>query len=207
MLNLRYRSMYWYQRFRIIKFRFLSNCRNVEGRPVINQPVQMVGQGKIRFNGSVYLGVFPSPHWLDGYTYIEARLNESVIQIEDGVYISNNCVLFSDGPGIFIGKHTMLGWNCEILDSDVHDTHREKRMDGIPKRGKVVIGENVMIGPNVIILKGVRIGDNSVISNGTVITRSIPANTLVYGNPARGGRLFDSARWTARSSPAIKREK
>jgi maltose O-acetyltransferase len=50
-----------------------------------------------------------------------------------------------------------------------------------------VIGENVLIGSNVKILKGVRIGNNSVIANGSVITRSVPEDVVVFGNPARAG--------------------
>ena len=53
--------------------------------------------------------------------------------------------------------------------------------------GKVVIGENVLIGSNTKILKGVRIGDNAVIANGSVVTRSVPANAIAFGNPARAG--------------------
>jgi acetyltransferase-like isoleucine patch superfamily enzyme len=192
----RIRLLYWYQRLRIMKYQLLSSCRPIEGRPIISQPVQFVGRGRIRFNGRVYLGFFPSPYWLSGYIYMEARSEESVIEVEDDVYINNNCVLYSEGPGIFIGKRTMLGYNCEILDSDVHHTHPAKRMSGVPRMGRVVIGENVMIGPNVKILKGVTIGDNTVISNGTVVTRSVPANTLVYGNPAKGGPLLDAEKWT-----------
>jgi acetyltransferase-like isoleucine patch superfamily enzyme len=51
----------------------------------------------------------------------------------------------------------------------------------------VVIGENVLIGSNTKILKGVHIGDNAVIANGSVVTRSIPANAIAFGNPARAG--------------------
>ena len=110
-----------------------------------------------------------------------------MIQIEDGVWINNNSFLVSDGPGIFIGKKTMLGTHCEIIDSDFHDARTDKPRDGAPKAGKVVIGENVLIGSNVKILKGVRIGNNSVIANGSVITRSIPENVVVFGNPAKVG--------------------
>jgi len=192
----RIRLMYWYQRLRIMKYRLLSGCRDIEGRPVISQPVQFMGKGKIRFHGRVYLGYFPSPYWHNGYIYFEARSEDSIIEIGDDVFVNNNCVLFSEGPGIFIGKRTMLGYNCEILDSDGHDTHPDKRIRGVPRMGKVVIGENVMIGPNVRILKGVSIGDNSVIANGAVVTRSIPANSMAYGNPAKGGPLLDSEKWT-----------
>jgi len=51
----------------------------------------------------------------------------------------------------------------------------------------VVIGQNVLIGSNVKILKGVEIGDHCVISNGTVVTRSFGKNRFIYGNPAKGG--------------------
>lgn len=158
----------------------------------MGQPVQLAGGGTITFIGTVRIGVFPAPHW---YTYVEARNADSVVSIADDVWINNGCVILSVGPGMVIGKHSIIGWHCEIMDSDGHDTHPERRHSGVPKSAKVVMGENVMIGANVKISKGVHIGDNSVISNGTVVTRSIPPNTLVYGNPAKGGRLCGSEQW------------
>ena len=77
------------------------------------------------------------------------------------------------------------GINCQIIDSDFHDLDPKRRMTGIPKTAKVVIGKNVFIGNNVSILKGVTIGDNSIIGNGAVVTKSFPANTIVVGNPAK----------------------
>ena len=181
------RLMRWYQRLRILKFRMLSDCAHVEGTPNIQQPVQLVGQGTIRFNGKVTLGWFPAAFFLSGYTYMEARSSSSIIQIEDGVAMNNNVTIVSDGPGIFIGKGSMLGTHCEIIDSDFHDLHPDRRKDGVAKTGKVEIGENVLIGSNVKILKGVRIGKNAVIANGSVVTRSIPENAMAFGNPARAG--------------------
>lgn len=174
-----------YQRLRIIQFRFLSDCSRVSGRPVVRQPVQLVGRGSIRFNGTVNLGFYPSPFFFNGYIYLEARTEEAVIELGDGVWINNNSFLISDGPGIFVGKRTMLGTHCEIIDSNFHDLHGG--MEGVPVGGKVVIGEKVVIGSNVKILKGVKIGDNSVIANGSVVTRSVPENSVVFGNPAKAG--------------------
>jgi galactoside O-acetyltransferase len=195
MTPLNIRMAYWYQRLRIIKYRFFSNCADVQGKADIGQPVQMMGKGRIQFNGSVHIGVFPCPHWLSGYAYLEARYEDSMIEIDDDVWINNGCVLLSGGPGIKIGKHTMLGWHCEIMDTDIHDSHPDRRHSGVPASAKVVIGENVMIGSNVKIFKGVTIGDNSVIANGSVVMRSIPPSTLAYGNPAQSGCLFDTSKW------------
>ena len=137
--------------------------------------------------GNGQLGCYPAPYFLSGYIYLEARSDTSLIEIGDGVWMNNCVVLTSDGPGIFIGRRTMLGTYCEIIDSDFHDLHPDRRADGVARTGKVVIGENVLIGSNVKILKGVKIGDNAVIANGSVVTRSVPANAIVFGNPARAG--------------------
>jgi maltose O-acetyltransferase len=186
---------WWYQRWRAFKYRLLSDCARVEGKPVLRQPVQLVGRGEIRFKGKVVLGVYPSPYNLNGYIYIEARNPNSVVEIEDGVWINNNSALISAGPGIFIGTKSMLGTNCEIIDSDFHDTHPDRRMNGVARTGAVVIGENVMIGSNVRILKGVHIGSNSVVANGSVVTRSVPENMLVFGNPAKAGPILVPGTW------------
>ena len=177
-----------YQRLRVAQFRFFSDCERVEGKPLIRQPVQFTGRGTIRFNGTVNLGFFPSPYFLSGYIYMEARSESSIIQVEDGVWMNNSVCLVSDGPGIFIGKKSMLGTHCEIIDSDFHDLHPDRRASGTgAKTGKVEIGENVLIGSNVKIMKGVKIGSNSIIANGAVVTRSFPENMLIFGNPAKGG--------------------
>ena len=52
------------------------------------------------------------------------------------------------------------------------------------KTAPVIIGNNVWIGMNATILKGVTIGDNSVVAAGSVVTKSVPANVVVAGNPA-----------------------
>ena len=189
------RLLWWYQKLRVIKYRLLSDCERVYGKPVLRQPVHFVGQGEIRFNGKVNLGVYPSPFFFNGYIYIEARTPDAVIEFGDGVFVNNSCFLISDGPGISIGKGSMLGVNCEIIDSDFHDTNPQRRLTGVPRSGKVVIGENVLIGSNVKILKGVRIGKDSIIANGTVVTKSIPENMLAFGNPAKCGPRFSPQDW------------
>ena len=130
------------------------------------------------------LGVVASPGFYNMYGYIDARNIVSKIVIGDNVHINNNFFICSEGEGIEIEENTLIGINCQIMDSDFHDLDPEKRTTGILKTAKVIIGKNVFIGNNVSILKGVTIGDNSVIGTGAVVTKSIPANTIAAGNPA-----------------------
>jgi galactoside O-acetyltransferase len=184
--GLQLRVLRLYQRCRIAKFRFLSDCKRVEGRPSIFQPVLLLGKGQIKFLGKVNLGFFPAPYHLSGYTHIEARAEGSVIEIQDSVWMNNNVTIVSAGPGITIGARTMIGTHCEIIDSDFHDLHPDRR-NNPGKSAKVDIGENVLIGSNVKILKGVRIGKNAVIANSAVVMRSVPENGTAFGNPAKVG--------------------
>src|SRR6185369_4950335 len=87
------RVFWMYQRLRVAQFRFFADCERVEGKPLIRQPVQFTGRGIIRFNGTVNLGFFPSPYFLSGYIYMEARSESSIIQVEDGVWMNNSVCL------------------------------------------------------------------------------------------------------------------
>jgi acetyltransferase-like isoleucine patch superfamily enzyme len=100
---------------------------------------------------------------------------------------------------IDIGSYCLVSWNVGIADSDFHPLAPAQRIIDAhalapffkdrPPRPKlrtmpVIISDNVWIGMNAIILKGVTIGENSVVAAGAVVTKSVPANVVVAGNPA-----------------------
>ncbi len=172
------------QKPRIWKYKLLSNAKHVQGKARLHQPVLFLGPGKIVIGKNVNLGVRPSPYLYSGYIHIEARKPHSVISIGDHCWINNNCALISEGGGIEIGAYSLLGTNVEIYDSDFHELDPAKRMSGEPRTAPVCVGKNVLIGSNVRVLKGVAIGDNSVIANGSVVVHSIPPNVIAGGNPA-----------------------
>jgi acetyltransferase-like isoleucine patch superfamily enzyme len=88
-----------------------------------------------------------------------------------------------------IGNECLLGANVTITDTDFHPIKPlGRRHNNNPHEigsEPVVIEDNVFIGAGVVILKGVRVGRNSVIGAGSVVTKNVPANTIVAGNPAR----------------------
>jgi acetyltransferase-like isoleucine patch superfamily enzyme len=187
MINFFTRRVFFYlfQYPRILKYKLLSTCKNTSGSPAKFQPVLMNGIGKIDFDNDVHFGVEKSPFFYNGYIYIDARRKQSNIIFRKGVRVNNNCFFIAEGEGIEIGPNTLIGANCEIIDSDFHDLNPKTRKGGPVKTAKVIIKENVFISSNVKILKGVTIGKNSVIANGSVVTKSIPEGVLAGGIPAK----------------------
>lgn len=90
---------------------------------------------------------------------------------------------------IFVGDESGLGANSSIYDSDFHHVDPRERKNPHSKTEvkykEVKIGNNVWIAANCIILKGVEIGEGAVVGAGSVVTSSIPANTMYAGNPAQ----------------------
>jgi acetyltransferase-like isoleucine patch superfamily enzyme len=87
-----------------------------------------------------------------------------------------------------IGAECLLGANVVVTDSDFHPvapTGRRQSSAAAAGAAPVVIEDNVWLGMNVIVLKGVRIGRNSVVGAGSIVTRDIPADCIAAGNPAR----------------------
>ncbi len=93
---------------------------------------------------------------------------------------------------VCIGARCMISWSCNIFDSLGHKVWLVEAGES-EIEGPITIGDDVLIGPCSIIMKGVTIGNNSVIGAGSVVRRDVPPNSLVYGNPAR--RVATVERW------------
>jgi acetyltransferase-like isoleucine patch superfamily enzyme len=87
--------------------------------------------------------------------------------------------------GLRIGKRCLIAWNCDIMDTDFHTIIFSESEPARPISAPVYIGDDVWIGARCIILKGVNIGENSVIGAGSVVISDIPPHSLAAGNPAR----------------------
>ena len=110
----------------------------------------------------------------------------------------NGALIMAD-ERIEIGSHVLVSWNVGIADSDFHPIDAaQRRIDTLAlapfykdrpprpvlKTAPVIIGDNVWIGMNAVILKGVIIGENSIVAAGAVVSKSVPPNVVVAGNPA-----------------------
>ncbi len=168
----------------MLKYNLLSNIQFCYGKPKKNQPILMLGKGSIHFGKGVIIGTKISPFLYSNYTFLNARNKHTEIYFDDGVWTNNNLSILCEGEGVYIGRHTLIGINVEIYDSDFHELSPAKRKLGSAKTAKVNIEENVWLGSNVKVLKGVTIGRNSIIANGSIVTKSIPENVLAAGTPA-----------------------
>lgn len=90
---------------------------------------------------------------------------------------------------VILGNYTMLGANVTIADTNFHplsvSNRRYTNENSVVDAKEIIIGNNVFIGTNSIVLKGVQIGDNAVIGAGSVVTQDIPTNAIAAGNPCR----------------------
>jgi acetyltransferase-like isoleucine patch superfamily enzyme len=114
-----------------------------------------------------------------------------------GIRVGDYCLIcpgvrMSSAVEIVVGDNCMFATNSYITDSDWHDIYNRVAIVG--KSGPVRIENNVWVGDSAIVCKGVTIGENSVIGAGSVVTSSIPANTIAAGNPARVVRPLDADR-------------
>lgn len=116
-------------------------------------------------------------------TRITTMSPDSVIQI--GNHVGMTGAVITAHRSITIGDDSMIGANTLITDSDWHAIDPEHRHKDAGKTAPVNIGKNVLIGTRCIVLKGVTIGDNSVIGAGSVVTTDIPAGVIAAGNPCR----------------------
>jgi acetyltransferase-like isoleucine patch superfamily enzyme len=110
----------------------------------------------------------------------------SMLNIGNNVGISNTTIYVANK--ITIGDNVLIGGGCKIWDTDFHSLDPYIRIiknDEIINTKPIIIKNNVFIGGNSIILKGVTIGENSIVGAGSIVTKDVPKNEIWAGNPAK----------------------
>jgi virginiamycin A acetyltransferase len=124
---------------------------------------------------------------IDAFVKIKPAGGSGDIEIGPGCVINSGCVLYT-GNGIRIGANVLIAANCTLAPTshEFADRGRPICEQGFrPSRGGIVIGDDVWIGANAVLLDGARIGAGSVIGAGSLVRSLLPAFCIAVGAPAR----------------------
>lgn len=164
----------------LVKIRYLSKIKFS-----LNESISLTTTFRIRKKGRVYLGQKVSTR-----RNVEFNANDNgIIEIGDNSFFNNNCIIASHSK-IEIGNDCSFGPNVVIYDHD-HDfkTFGGKK-EGKYKTSPIKIGNNVWVGANAIILRGVAIGDNSVVAAGTIVKENINSNVIYHSKIENTEKLY-----------------
>jgi acetyltransferase-like isoleucine patch superfamily enzyme len=124
---------------------------------------------------------------VDAFVKIKPAGGAGNIEIGPGSVINAGCVLYTD-HGIHIGANVLIAANCTLAptDHEFADPGRPIHAQGFrPGRGGIVIGDDVWIGANSVLLDGARIGRGSVIGAVSLVPGELPEYCIATGAPAR----------------------
>jgi acetyltransferase-like isoleucine patch superfamily enzyme len=140
-------------------------------------------RGRVDFGRFVWIG--------DG---TKIRCHEGVVEIGAKTVLGQECTI-SAYRRVRIGEECVIADRAMFIDFDhgVVEVERPIRKQGIYMR-EVEVGSNVWIGYGACILRGVRVGDNSIVGTNSVVTKDVPANAVVAGIPARVIRMREAPR-------------
>ena len=182
MLNARYARLLW----RYIWRRLLTPAgwRWETDGPVFfgkGLELQIGKRGGIRFGRFCWIG--------DG---TKIRSHEGLVEIGQKTVFGQECTI-SSYEHVRIGEQCVIADRAMFIDFDhgVVEVERPIRVQGIYTR-PVEVGSNVWIGYGACFLRGVRVGDNSIVGTNSVVTRDVPANAVVGGVPARVLRMRET---------------
>jgi acetyltransferase-like isoleucine patch superfamily enzyme len=136
--------------------------------------LHMGKNSKLCVNGEFWLGRGSKIWLLEG--------GELVLNGPNSFTAGNNLIICKDK--VEIGARAQIAWGVTVTDHDFHKTYDlegNQQLETAP----VKIGDDVWIGANATILKGVTVGDRAVIASGAMVTKDVPSESLVGGNPAK----------------------
>lgn len=161
---------------------FRSQCESVGPGLWMEQLPYIVGRGKIVIGSFVRISGKP------GIGFSSKVHKEPELLIGDHTFIGHD-TRFAVAERVRIGRHCYIAGGTVIADNDGHPVDAAERRANKPPRAEdvrpVEIGDDVWVGREAVILKGVKIGDRAIIGSRAVVTADVPADTIVAGNPAR----------------------
>ena len=169
----------------------LESCKS-KGKIILTNDSKIINLSKCR--DKIIIGAHTS---MKGELLVFENSGE--ILIGENCYIGENSRIWSMNK-ITIGSNVLISHNVNIHDNDAHPLNVDDRLRHVKqilqdgsnsidsldiKNSPIYISDNCWIGFNSIIFKGVTIGENSIIAAGSIVTKSIPPNVIVAGNPAK----------------------
>ena len=202
-----------------IHFKYLIGLNFIKTKyQKIKNKLEIVGKlrkNKIKISGNnniLYIG--KNSLLRDSNIFIKG--NNNIIYIGDNCVVNNTSIILdNEGSEIRIGNKTsiakiqivslepykieigedcMLSYDIEIRNTDSHKIYDKNTNERINEGSSINIGNHVWLGMRAIILKGVTIGDNSIVAAGSIVTKDVKANTIVSGNPAK--QIKENVYWT-----------
>lgn len=167
------------------KFTMKKNCKITgNGKLIVGRPYENCNTGRGTF-------LLRNKTILDIKDYFACGANcqiciEENAKLEIGsVFVNRDSKIYCS-KNIQIGNKVAISEGVIIRDSDVHKIYDNKENRKLKENTlPIIIKDNVWIGMNSIILKGITIGENAIIAAGAVVTKDVPPNVIVAGNPAK----------------------
>ena len=188
------------------KYRQLKNKLEIFGK-LRKSKIKISGDNNILYIGKNTL-------LRDSNIFIKG--NNNILYIGDNCVVNNTSIILdNEGAEIKIGNKTsiakaqivslepykieigedcMLSYDIEIRNTDSHKIYDKDTNKRINEGNSVNIGNHVWLGMRALILKGVNIGNNSIVAGGSIVTKDVKANTIVSGSPAR--QIKENVYWT-----------
>ena len=178
-----------YEEDRAEKIRTLNNLH-------LGKNVKFDRNAAIPMVGDITIG---DNTWICGIINTFPHHSDCSVRIGDDCYIGDHSRIWA-GREVIIGNRVLIAHNVNIFDTTTHPIDKRIRYEhecivktsGMPTKlfdtvyeATVNIGDDVWIGCNALILRGVTIGEGSIVSAGAVVTKDVPPNCMVAGNPAK----------------------
>lgn len=166
---------------------FRINHIKVQQMPVIHGRIFIKNKGQCFLGDGLIFNNSHSSNWVGMNKPCSIYIaKDAIVKIGDNSGFSG--VSIYSAQSIIIGKYVNVGGNVSIWDTDFHPlefndrrVHQTSKINSSP----ILIDDDVFIGANSIILKGITIGKRSIIGAGSVVTKSVPSDQIWAGNPAK----------------------